>query len=235
MRPLIVPAIAAVAIHAVALAFHLPWSQPMMTIPESRAVTIRLVQQQLPEPAVVKPVAPLNVPTPKAVIPLAPLALKKDPRPKPVTLPEPQNVPTPTVSKIEPSPAELPIEPAANDDLALEDEVAPPPVVRTAAISTDPAPEAAQIQASVPLYHLNPPPTYPRLARRRYYHGTVLLDVLVDPQGQPTQVKIARSSGHTILDRSAVKSVRNWRFEPARRGDQTIEMWVQVPVRFELE
>jgi periplasmic protein TonB len=37
------------------------------------------------------------------------------------------------------------------------------------------------------------------------------------------------------LDRSALSAVRRWRFEPARRGAQPIETWVQVPVRFELK
>jgi len=235
VRPLIVPAIVALVIHAVALSFQPPWSQPMMTVPESRAVTIRLVQQPPPEPAAVEPVAPLKVAAPKAVIPLAPLTLQKEVRPEPAPRPEPEKIPTPPVNQIEPSPARHLNETVPENDVVPKDEVAPPPLMETAAINTTPAPETVLIQASVPLYHLNPPPTYPRVARRRNYQGTVLLDVLVDPQGQPTQVKIARSSGHTILDRSAAKPVRNWRFEPARRGDQTIEMWVQVPVRFELQ
>jgi protein TonB len=87
----------------------------------------------------------------------------------------------------------------------------------------------------VPLYDLNPPPVYPWVARRRHYQGTVLLDVRVTAQGIVAEVKVARSSGYPVLDRSALKSVRRWRFEPARRGSRPIETWVQVPVRFELE
>ena len=72
------------------------------------------------------------------------------------------------------------------------------------------------------------------MARRRHYQGTVLLDVLVDRQGRVDQVEIAQSCGYRILDRSALKSVRQWRFEPARRFGRPIEMWVQVPIKFEL-
>lgn len=95
--------------------------------------------------------------------------------------------------------------------------------------------DQAAVTASVPLYHLNPPPVYPAVARRRNYEGTVVIDVLVDRQGRAAQVKIAHSSGYEILDRSALNSVKQWRFEPGRRFGQPVEMWVQVPVRFALE
>ncbi|MDA8139469.1 MAG: energy transducer TonB [Desulfobacteraceae bacterium] len=91
------------------------------------------------------------------------------------------------------------------------------------------------IQASVPLYEQNPVPVYPDAARRRNSQGTVLLDVLVDPQGRAAQVKMHQSSGFAMLDRSALNAVRQWRFEPARRLGQAVEMWVRVPVRFELK
>lgn len=228
------PAIAALVIHAVALSLQPPWSQPVMTVPESRAVTIRLVQQPPPEHLAVEPVAPIRVPAPKAVKPLAPLALQKKVRPEPAPRPAPQMLPTPPFKPVEPLPAQPITGPAVEAESPPVDDITPGPAVEAAAIGTQPAPEAARIQASVPLYHLNPPPKYPRVARRRNYQGTVLLDVLVAPQGNPAQVKIARSSGHQILDRAAVETVRDWRFQPARRGEQPIEMWVQVPVRFEL-
>ncbi|MBI5063722.1 MAG: energy transducer TonB [Desulfatitalea sp.] len=93
----------------------------------------------------------------------------------------------------------------------------------------------ASAQASVPLYDLNPPPVYPSAARRRNLQGTVLLEVLVDREGQAAKVEVLRGSGHEMLDRSALDSVRRWRFTPARRGDRAQEMRVQVPVRFQLE
>ena len=72
------------------------------------------------------------------------------------------------------------------------------------------------------------------MARRRNFQGTVLLDVRVTAQGTVAEVKVARSSGYSVLDQSALSSVRNWRFEPARQGSRPFETWVQVPVRFEL-
>lgn len=86
-----------------------------------------------------------------------------------------------------------------------------------------------------PEYSKNPPLEYPRRARDRGYQGTVVLEVLVDRQGKVKDIRILSSTGHTILDSSAMNSVRNWSFEPGRKGQERVEMWVRVPVRFKLE
>lgn len=97
------------------------------------------------------------------------------------------------------------------------------------------ATERSSITRAVPLYRQNPSPAYPRLARSRGYEGKVLIDVLVGTDGHVIELKISKSSGHGVLDRAAAKAVRKWRFEPGRSGQKAVAMWVQVPVRFELE
>ncbi len=88
---------------------------------------------------------------------------------------------------------------------------------------------------ATPKYKNNSPPTYPLLARRRHYEGTVLLDVLVRREGMVDSIKLARSSGHETLDRAAILAVREWSFYPGKRGDEAVEMWVTVPIRFQLK
>lgn len=95
-------------------------------------------------------------------------------------------------------------------------------------------PEAV-LREAVPIYKENPAPTYPQVARRRGMQGSVFLDVLVSPHGRVKDLRVAQSSGHDVLDQAAVMAVRAWTFEPARRGDEAVEMWVKVPVRFELK
>ncbi len=87
---------------------------------------------------------------------------------------------------------------------------------------------------AVPLYRLNPPPPYPRLARRRGLEGKVLMDVLVGVDGKVLDIKITQSSGYRILDRASLKTVQTWCFEPARLRGNAIAMWVEVPIRFRL-
>lgn len=85
-----------------------------------------------------------------------------------------------------------------------------------------------------PLYERNPPPLYPRLARRMGKQGVVLLEVFVSASGMVEEVKVATGSGHEILDEAALDAVRGWRFAPGQRNGRPAAMRVRVPVRFEL-
>lgn len=85
-----------------------------------------------------------------------------------------------------------------------------------------------------PLYRSNPVPHYPGLARKRGYEGRVLLDVLVADNGTAAAIRLVESSGYAILDRAAMTAVRDWLFAPGLKGGRKVEMWVRVPVRFEL-
>ena len=65
--------------------------------------------------------------------------------------------------------------------------------------------------------------------------GTVLLQVLVDTDGRPLDVRIARSSGHRELDEAARQQVlRRWHFQPAIRGGAPVQAIGLVPVAFSL-
>ncbi len=91
------------------------------------------------------------------------------------------------------------------------------------------------IREAIPLYRENPSPKYPRIARRRGYQGTVVIEALVNREGKVEDLRLFHSSGYRVLDRAAMKSVKNWLFEPGRRGDEEVEMWVKIPVRFQLK
>jgi periplasmic protein TonB len=93
---------------------------------------------------------------------------------------------------------------------------------------------AGETRKATPAYRKNPRPDYPRIAQRRGYEGTVLLEVLVTSAGKVEDLRIAESSGYPVLDRSAIKSVKKWLFEPGTIDDQKVDMWIRVPVRFEL-
>ncbi len=53
-------------------------------------------------------------------------------------------------------------------------------------------------------------------------------------EGRPTKVEVARSSGHSSLDRAALRAVKKWVFTPAKRGKRPVASRVQVPVTFRL-
>ncbi len=91
-----------------------------------------------------------------------------------------------------------------------------------------------EITEAAPDYTHNPKPVYPRLAIRRGHEGTVTLLVKVLPDGSVGGIEILKSSGHPILDRSALKTVRKWRFRPGTRMGKPVAMKVKVPVVFRL-
>lgn len=93
----------------------------------------------------------------------------------------------------------------------------------------------AAIRKVQPFYRTNPRPKYPRIARTRGYQGNVVLEVLVDRQGEVSDLRVFKSSGYSILDKAAEEAVKNWLFEPGMIGKEKVAMWVRIPVRFELE
>lgn len=118
------------------------------------------------------------------------------------------------------------------------------PVPRPTAASDQPSsPVASETTTEQPLIEArsdvaslnNPKPPYPLAARRRGMEGTTLLSVHVLSNGNPTDIRIKQSSGHSLLDNVALDTVRQWRFVPAQRGNTAVDSWVDVPVRFRMQ
>ena len=91
------------------------------------------------------------------------------------------------------------------------------------------------VREAKPLYRTNPAPEYPPMARLKGYQGQVVLKVLVNRGGNVGDLELSKSSGYPVLDQAAVDSVKKWIFVPARRGNESVEMWVRIPIRFKLE
>ena len=86
-----------------------------------------------------------------------------------------------------------------------------------------------------PVYKNNPLPQYPIRARKRGYEGIVELMVQVSKNGRVSNLWIFKSSNYKSLDNQAVKIVKKWIFEPGRKNEMPEEMWVKIPVKFELK
>ena len=96
-----------------------------------------------------------------------------------------------------------------------------------------PAPPA--IRAASPDYAYNPQPDYPMLLRDQGIGGVVWLRVWVGTDGRPADIKLAKGSGYRLLDDSALRAVKQWRFVPAKKGTQALASWVEFPIRFTLD
>ena len=176
-------------------------------------------------------VAPKIMEMPLIVDLLQPPETRKEPEAKPLPVVRPQ----PVRQKPVPVPkAPVPvIETTASTAPAPATVIAAPPENKVAnAAPTEESFSQARFDAN---YLRNPAPPYPALSKRMGEEGKVVLRVSVSPQGTADSVDIKTSSGSPRLDESAQKTVRNWKFVPAKRGDTPVQSWVLVPIIFKLE
>ncbi len=198
--------------HAMLMAFDFrDESMPVAGMPRQK-VEVQLVARRA---TAVKPVVAPEKPEPKTAQVRSVLPLQ---RPVEVVVQEIPAVALPTA----------PIVPKLINRVAEHSDIKQEPVDGGV---DSPAPVSAVIMAR-PLYRDNPPPEYPARARRRHLQGTVILEVSVTRDGRVAQLQVNESSGHEILDRAALKAVKNWLFQPGRRGGLNVAMKVLVPVRF---
>lgn len=190
---------------------------------EAAPIVVSLIQPDAPAPAVVPPaeVPPTREPTPTPPLPT------RTPRP---TAPNPAPVVTSQAAGEAPV-AAAPVEPAPPAPAA---QLAPAAPVVPAAPPPAPAPPR-EVSESAVSYLVKPVLVFPRISRELGESGTVMLRVLVDEQGRPSEIQVARSSGFQRLDQQAVQAMRAARFKPHLEGGVPRPVWVRTPQTFHLE
>lgn len=204
---------ASVLLHSVAAAWMLGLDDPPVQVMEMHTVQA-VILTAARTPPVPTAVETLNSPPVAVVDNTSPVA-----KPMPQRRIEPKEPPRHDAAKRLPK-LPVPVLPETEATLTTAQTAVPPTV------------SAPRFEAD---YLSNPPPVYPRLSRRLREEGEVELRVRVDATGRAITVELARSSGSVRLDEAALHAVRNWRFEPARRGERAVEDWVRVPILFKLE
>ena len=169
----------------------------------------------------------------------SPLAapLSTTPAPQAVSKPSTQPSPLAQAKPAEPDPlattsplASLP--PVATATKAESTPIASPSVSETAPTTLAMANTEADYKAA---YLNNPRPPYPLSAARQGAEGRVLLLAEVLPDGRAGRVSLEKSSGHALLDASAMNTVRSWRFTPARKDGVVTTQAVLIPIDFTLQ
>lgn len=74
---------------------------------------------------------------------------------------------------------------------------------------------------------------YPALAKRRRLEGTVIIKGVLNPQGRLNDAEILESSGHAILDESALVQAKDWQYRA--QGHDMGEQTIHIPVVFRLK
>jgi protein TonB len=173
----------------------------------------------------------MDAPAPSAPKP-EPVKPQVKPHVKPQTV-SPRVHPTPVLTPTLSSDAS-PLVPAAPY-------VPPTPAAPLTAGNQGPATNTTATAAAVVLpstnadYLNNPAPTYPHQSKRLGEQGTVIIRVLITPEGRAEKAEIRTSSGYLRLDETALSTVQRWRFVPGQRNGVPEAMWFNVPIRFVLD
>ncbi|MFO1300878.1 MAG: TonB family protein [Burkholderiaceae bacterium] len=185
-----------------------PAPQPVRARPRPRPEPRPMLERPAQPPVSARPEAP--APVPDLPVRAAP------PQSSAITVPPPVTTTEPAPGQ-DAGPPGAPASPATALDAAAGSRRGDG--IASAAPSTRSAPHVDATWSG------NTPPPYPGMARRLGDQGEVRLDVHVGADGRVTEVRLKQSSGSTLLDRTAIDTVRKWRFKPATVDGRPVAEW----------
>ena len=78
----------------------------------------------------------------------------------------------------------------------------------------------------------SPDPDYPQIPADAEPNGVVVMLVGINPKGRVELVHVLRSS-NDAFQKSAVSTVKTWKFSPARKDGKPVPVQVTVEMRFQ--
>ncbi len=148
-----------------------------------------------------------------------------------VPKPKAKKVPIPDPTPDEPEPIRLEEEIEEDFDIPTDDIVfgipdAPPEQY------TGPIRVGGEVAAPAKLHA--PPPVYTEIARKARIQGIVIVEAIIDKQGNVTNVKVLKGLPMG-LDQAAVDAVKKWKFEPATLPDgRPVDVIYTLTVNFQM-
>jgi protein TonB len=153
--------------------------------------------------------------------------------PIPVPPPDPVGPPDTTSQiRVQLDPPVAPPPDTVEDSDAIGAEFVPDPIP-TPPVDRSPQPELVGVRQDA-RYPLTRPP-YPPSAVRAEQQGAVEIEVYVLPNGRVGDARVVKSTGHPVLDQSALDEARRrWRLMPATRDGVPYAQWHKMRVVFDL-
>jgi TonB family protein len=87
-----------------------------------------------------------------------------------------------------------------------------------------------KVSRGVLLYQVAP--VYPAMARTARVQGAVVLEAVIDKQGNVAELKVI--SGHPMLTQAALDAVKQWKYEPYRLNGEPVTVDTTITVNFQL-
>ena len=75
---------------------------------------------------------------------------------------------------------------------------------------------------------------YPPILRDSGIGGTVEIWFFISEEGRVLDSRVSQSSGQVQFDEAALKVADVVRFSPALNRDQTVQVWIQLPITFQV-
>ena len=147
------------------------------------------------------------------------------PKPKAKKVP----IPDPTPDEPEPIRLQEDVEPQINlpdTDLIFGIPEGPPPTEPTGPIMV-----GGDVKA--PIKVSGATPQYTEIARRARIEGVVIVQAIVNKQGDVTNVKVLKGLPMG-LDTAAVQAVKGWKFKPATLHGRPVDVYYTLTVNFQL-
>lgn len=85
-----------------------------------------------------------------------------------------------------------------------------------------------------PVARVQPGPQYPYEMSRAGINGEVVVEFIINSNGDVTQTQVVRSS-HREFEVPAVQAVLKWKFKPGRKGGRAVNTRVSQLIEFNLE
>lgn len=186
------------------------------------------------EPEPPKPVEPAKVepPVKKPVVKEKPVVKKEAPKQQKKVVEKKADKPVKKTTQKKPQEQPVAKKPVETPEKKKEvvEQTKPQPAEVNQGVSQEP------VLVNRPSFLSKPTrPVYPRLAQKRKLEGVAMYEVWLDENGDQVRQILISSSGATILDNSALKAIKKWKFSPHIVNGQKMAHRVRLPVRFKLD
>jgi protein TonB len=147
-----------------------------------------------------------------------------------------RTIPIPDATPDEPEP--LPIAELEVPDIEIADLVfgipEAPPSARTGSGWTGSEPLQVGGDVSPPVKIYSPTPKYTEGARKGRVQGVVILQAIIDSVGNVDQVAVLKGLPQGLSE-SAIATVKEWKFRPARKAGSPVPVYFNLTVTFSLQ
>ena len=119
-------------------------------------------------------------------------------------------------------------------------DVLPPPPKREAAVDLSAAPVFTPMTVAPEIKNRREVQDallleYPAILRNAGVGGEVIVWFFISEEGTVLDRRVSQGSGHALLDDAALKVADVFRFTPALNREKIVQVWIQLPITFQVQ